>query len=96
MKATSFETAVDDYNADNIGFMDKEMLDTVSVKDDFAESESDYDNKPVKSKAKENNYKFNQELRLVNAYFKEVGSETLLKAEDEIHGTHNSLARMHG
>ena len=35
MKATSFETAVDDYNADNIGFMDKEMLDTVSVKDDF-------------------------------------------------------------
>ncbi len=85
MKATSFETAVDDYNADNIGFMDKEMLDTVSVKDDFAESESDYDNKPVKSKAKENNYKFNQELRLVNAYFKEVGSETLLKAEDEIH-----------
>ncbi len=85
MKATSFETAVDDYNADNIGFMDKEMLDTVSVKYDFAESESDYDNKPVKSKAKENNYKFNQELRLVNAYFKEVGSETLLKAEDEIH-----------
>ena len=85
MKATSFETAVDDYNADNIGFMDKEMLDTVSVKDDFAESESEYDNKPVKSKAKENNYKFNQELRLVNAYFKEVGSETLLKAEDEIH-----------
>jgi len=84
MKATSFETAVDDYNADNVGFMDGEMLDTVSVKDDFTESESDYDNKPVKSKAKENNYKFNQELRLVNAYFKEVGSETLLKAEDEI------------
>ena len=84
MKATSFETAVDDYNADNVGFMDGEMLDTVSAKDDFTESESDYDNKPVKSKAKENNYKFNQELRLVNAYFKEVGSETLLKAEDEI------------
>jgi RNA polymerase primary sigma factor len=84
MKTTSFETAVDDYNADNVGFMDGEMLDTVSVKDDFTESESDYDNKPVKSKVKENNYKFNQELRLVNAYFKEVGSETLLKAEDEI------------
>ncbi|GJM15057.1 MAG: hypothetical protein DHS20C13_03840 [Thermodesulfobacteriota bacterium] len=85
MKATSFETAVDDYNADNIGFMDGDMLDTVSVKEDFTESESDYDNKPVKSKAKKDNYKFNQELRLVNAYFKEVGSETLLKAEDEIH-----------
>lgn len=85
MKATSFETTVDDYSVDNLGLMDGEILDNVSVKEDFVERESDYDNKPEKTQQKDNNYKFNQELRLVNAYFKEVGSEVLLKAQDEIY-----------
>jgi len=84
MKVTSFETAGDDYNTNNFGLIEEEMLDTVSVKENFIESDADYDNRPIKNETKENNYKFNQELRLVNAYFKEVGSETLLKAEDEI------------
>ena len=84
MKATSFETSVDNYKADNFSLMDEEMLDTDSVREDFMESKVDYGIKPKKNKKKENNYKFNHELRLVNAYFKEVGSETLLKAKDEI------------
>jgi len=84
MKATSFETSVDNYKADNFSLMDGEMLDTDSVREDFMESEVDYEIKPKKNEKKENNYKFNHELRLVNAYFKEVGSETLLKAKDEI------------
>jgi len=84
MKATSFETSVDNYKADNFSLMDEEMLDTDSVREDFMESKVDYGIKPKKNEKKENNYKFNHELRLVNAYFKEVGSETLLKAKDEI------------
>ena len=84
MKATSFETAVDDYSADNYGLMDGEILDNDSVREDFLESEVDYDARPKKSEVKENKYDNNNELRLVNAYFKEVGCETLLKAKEEI------------
>lgn len=84
MKATSFDTAVDDYNADNLSLIDGEMIDTNPIREDLMESEVDYDTKPKKNEKKENNYQFNQELRLVNAYFKEVGCETLLKAKDEI------------
>ena len=84
MKATSFETAIDDYSADNHGLMDGEILDNASVREDFLESEVDYDRKPKKSEVKENKYDNNNELRLVNAYFKEVGCETLLKAKEEI------------
>lgn len=84
MKATSYETMVDDYNSDNYTFTDGEMLDRVSTEDDFVDEQVDYETKPKKNSKNQDNYKFNQELRLVNAYFKEVGSETLLKAADEI------------
>lgn len=86
MKTASFETTVDDYNADNFSTMDGGIVDTDTVREDFLQDETtDYDAKAKKSKKKDNNYKFNQELRLVNAYFKEVGCEILLKAKDEIY-----------
>lgn len=84
MKSTSYGTMVDDYSVDNYTLMDGEMLDRVSAEGDFVDQEVDYNTKPKKNLKNQDNYKFNQELRLVNAYFKEVGSETLLKAPDEI------------
>ena len=83
MKAASFETAVD-YNSESYELMDTDILHNSTENEEFINTESDYDEKKDKNKAKTNNYEFNQELRLVNAYFKEVGTETLLKAEDEI------------
>lgn len=85
MKTASFETTVDDYNTDGFSLVGGGDIDTDTVREDFMQSETgDYDAKPKKTAKKENNYKHNQELRLVNAYFKEVGCETLLKARDEI------------
>ncbi len=84
LKTTSFETAIDEYSADNFGLMDTEMLDTVSVEEDSLEHDMDYVNRSPKKEAKDNNYSYNQELRLVNSYFKEVGTEALLKAKEEI------------
>lgn len=84
MKATSFETAADEYAGDSFGLADQETHDTVSVNEDFVGNNDDYDNKKVKTNRKQHNYEFNQELRLVNDYFKEVGSEILLSAADEI------------
>ena len=84
MKAASFETALDDYGMESYGLMDEEVLDTPSIREDFVQDETDYDEKPVKGEAKDNRYDNNSELSLVNAYFKEVGCETLLKAKDEI------------
>ncbi len=83
MKAASFETAVD-YSSDNYELMDTDILHKTKENEEFIKIESDYDEKKEKNKTKKNNYEFNQELRLVNAYFKEVGIESLLKAEDEI------------
>ncbi len=85
LKATSFETAVDEDSADNFGLMDREIYDTVSVKEDFVEDNPNYEDSASKKEVKENKYNHNQELRLVNDYFKEVGTETLLKAKEEIH-----------
>ena len=85
LKATSFETAVDEDSADNFGLMDREIYDTVSVKEDFVEDNPNYEDSASKKEIKENKYNHNQELRLVNDYFKEVGTETLLKAKEEIH-----------
>lgn len=83
MKAASFETAVD-YTSDDYELMNSDILHNTAENEEFVKTESDYDEKKGKNKKKTNNYEFNQELRLVNAYFKEVGTETLLKAEDEI------------
>ena len=86
LKATSFETAIDEYSADNFGLMDGEMLGSVSVEEDFVEDNTNYQDRASKKEVevKENKYSHNQELRLVNDYFKEVGTETLLKAKEEI------------
>lgn len=84
LKTTSFETVIDECSADNFGLMDTEMLDTVSVEEDSLEHDVDYVNRSPKKDAKDNNYSYNQELRLVNSYFKEVGTEALLKAKEEI------------
>jgi len=84
LKATSFETAVDEYGADNFSLMDGEMHNTASLEEDYLEHDVKYDKPSPQKKAKENNHNFNQELRMVNAYFKEVGTEALLKAKEEI------------
>jgi len=85
LKVTSFETAIDEYSADNFGLMDGEMNYTVSVEEDFVEDNTNYEDSASKKEVNENKYNHNQELRLVNDYFKEVGTGTLLKAEEEIH-----------
>jgi RNA polymerase primary sigma factor len=86
LKTTSFETAIDEYSADNFGLMDGEMLGSVSVEEDFVEENMNYQDSASKKEAevKDNKYSHNQELRLVNDYFKEVGTEALLKAKEEI------------
>ena len=87
IKSTSYETAIDEYSSESYGLMNEELSDSaVSLDQDYSEQAVDYgsDAKSSGKKSKDNNYKFNQELRLVNAYFKEVGCETLLKAKDEI------------
>lgn len=84
MKATAFETAVDDYGAENFELMDGQEYGSTSINEDILNNEIEYGEKPVKTNTKENKYDNNNELRLVNAYFKEVGCETLLKAKDEI------------
>ena len=84
MKATSFETAIDDYSMESFGLMDEEIIDGASVANEIINSDIEYEEKPEKNKSSNNRYDNNSELRLVNAYFKEVGCETLLKAKDEI------------
>jgi DNA-directed RNA polymerase sigma subunit (sigma70/sigma32) len=85
LKATSFETAIDEYSANNFGLMDAEMNDTFSVEEDFVEDNTNYEDSASKEEVKENKYSHNQELRLINDYFKEVGTEALLKTKEEIH-----------
>ncbi len=81
LKSTSFETAIDEYSADSFGLVDTQMYDSVSAEEENANVKDSDSKKEVK----ENKYNHNQELRLVNDYFKEVGTETLLNAKDEIY-----------
>ena len=84
MKATSFETALDEYSMEGYGFMDEEILCGTSVADEIINNNITRDETPEKNKVRDNQYDNNSELRLVNAYFKEVGCETLLKAKEEL------------
>lgn len=84
MKATSYEAASDEYSGDGFGFAELEAPEAVSLNEGLMESVNDYESKTMNLNGKQHNYELNQELRLVNDYFKEVGSETLLTAEDEI------------
>ena len=84
MKATSFETALDDYGMEGYGFVDEEILDGASVTEEIINNDITRDNTPEKNKVRDSQYDNNSELRLVNAYFKEVGCETLLEAKDEL------------
>ncbi len=84
MKAASFETAMDDFSMDYYGFADEQLLDNVHRTEDYIEDKAVYGENVKKTDSKRNEFDNNSELRLVNAYFKEVGCEPLLKAKDEI------------
>ncbi len=84
MKAAPYETDLDDFNMDYYGFADDQVQDNVHTGHDFIEGNGDYDNDSKKTQTRSNEYDNNSELRLVNAYFKEVGCETLLDAKHEI------------
>ena len=50
MKATSYETALDDLNMDYYGFTDEEMLDNLHTAEDFIEDNTDYDENSKKTR----------------------------------------------
>ncbi len=84
MKASSFETALDDHSKESFGLMDEDINDGASIANEIINNDIKYEEKSEKNKSSNNRYDNNSELRLVNAYFKEVGCETLLNPKDEI------------
>ena len=86
---SSYETVLDDFENDLVESVATELQD-VALTEDIAIAQGFHEDEPlqedpdqvVSSKPKGDNY--NQELRLVNAYFKEVGTETLLTPKEEI------------
>ena len=85
-RGLSFEAIPTGIGPDSHGFMDDgyyEDEDTGYGFTEDAEAEEVETAEEARSEA-ENPYDLNHELRLVNAYFKEVGMESLMSAREEV------------
>ena len=80
-KAVSYETAFDGIDYESQEFLE-EALPSESLEYDFPEGDGEPDSGPAAESRGPGD--LNQELRLVNAYFKEVGTESLLTRREEI------------
>jgi len=89
LKASSHESILDKVGNESIDTMPLELhediaLESVTIGQEYTVHEATEES-PNTEKSFEVKYEnFNHELRLVNAYFKEVGTETLLTPKEEI------------
>ncbi len=81
LKTASYETAFDGYEMDSMEgeILENNLLEPEYLDEDFESGEETSNQKPVRNKQN-----IDQELRLVNDYFKEVGTEALLTPREEI------------
>jgi DNA-directed RNA polymerase sigma subunit (sigma70/sigma32) len=82
-KAVSYEAAFDGLDYES-GELMEEALPSEGLGYDFPEGDDEPENGPAAEGRGLAPGDLNQELRLVNAYFKEVGTETLLTRREEI------------
>jgi RNA polymerase sigma factor (sigma-70 family) len=82
-KAVSYETAFDGIDYESQEFLE-EALPSESMEYDFPEGDGEPESGPAAESRALGPGDLNQELRLVNAYFKEVGTESLLTRREEI------------
>ena len=82
-KAVSFEAVFDglDYDSPDLA---EEAVETEGLEFDFSEGEGEPEIVPEAGNDEHGPRDLNQELRLVNAYFKEVGTESLLTRREEV------------
>jgi len=89
LKTSSHESILDKFSNDAVDTVPSELHENIVSEDvivgqDYLDAES-ADEDSDKNESFEVKYEnINQELRLVNAYFKEVGTETLLTPKEEI------------
>ena len=84
LKTQTYETIVEEFSSDTVENSHLELEDDYSQDRECLEDEKLEDDTDSGVAVKVNNDNFNQELRLVNAYFKEVGTETLLTPKEEL------------
>lgn len=89
LKTGSHESILGNFGSDSIDTVSSELHenfipDNDAVEQDYLTAESDDDKSDTKESITVKYDNINQELRLVNAYFKEVGTETLLTPKEEI------------
>jgi hypothetical protein len=90
MQDTEFDETFDEYTAEEIGSLTEvEGIFTITRPEDISEGDFNLDVEPYEEvKVPDTPDKKeeipNQELRLINAYFKEVGTEPLLIPREEL------------
>jgi RNA polymerase sigma factor (sigma-70 family) len=84
LKTQTYETIVEETGSDTVENSHLELEDDYAQDREYVEDEKQEDDTDSGVAVKVNNDNFNQELRLVNAYFKEVGTETLLTPKEEL------------
>ena len=84
LKTQTYETIVEELGSDTVENSHLELEDDYAQDREYVEDEKLEDDTDSGVAVKVNNENFNQELRLVNAYFKEVGTETLLTPKEEL------------
>jgi len=82
-KAVSYEAALNGIDYESHEFLE-EALPSESLEYDFPEGDDKPENGPAAEDRTLGPGDLNQELRLVNAYFKEVGTEALLTRREEV------------
>src|ERR1700732_3116096 len=87
LEGIEFNEVFDDYTSDKVDYLieDEEIFNSIESEDSFEEGfkvDIEPSEEPKTSKKKE---EFpNHDLRLLNAYFKELGAEPLLTPRDEV------------
>lgn len=82
MKTASYETVFDGYGTDSIE--GGEVFENNLLDHDYADEDFESEDGSLNQKLAKNKPNIDQELRLVNDYFREVGTESLLTAKEEI------------
>lgn len=89
LKAGSHESVLDKFDNDSVDTLPSELHESIAPEDvtigqDYLATESADEDSDTSESFEVRYENINQELRLVNAYFKEVGTETLLTPKEEI------------